>query len=189
MVPAERAKKLLALHGKLQPQRPTDWAGTFAIPSAVERFYKEVGPVDVTINAHGNPYFVPRLASLWEFQAGYRWNGTGGEPIEGWNDDWLVVANEGGDPFIFSRSSEVIFHAFCGEGVWNASEIFPNLNTMAACLAHLGAIVLEAGDEFTEDDCNIRPECRRLASDHLQELLGTPSSARRVLDRLGWGDI
>ena len=187
MITAERAKGLLALHGEVRPQPPSDWTGSFAIPPAVERFYGEVGPANVTIEAHGNPYFLPCLAELWEFQAGYRWNGLSGEPIEDWNDAWLVVADQGGDPFIFERSSGVVLHAYHGEGKWEGCEIFPDLNTMAACLAQIGKIVSEAGDAYMEKDCSIRCGFRELASARLKELFGSKSDAEMVLGVLGWG--
>lgn len=187
MVTAEDAKRLLALHGEIRPQPPSDWSGVFPIPPAVERFYREVGPANVTIEAHGNPYFLPSLADLWQFQAGYRWNGLSGAPIEEWPDDWIVVADEGGDPFTLVRSSGVVLHAYHGEGEWEAGEMFPNLNIMAACLAQIGGIVLEAGSDFTEADCSIRPKYRTLASTRLHELLGSKRDAETVLGVLGWG--
>lgn len=187
MVTAELAKRLLALHGEVRPQSPSDWTGTLPITPAVERFYREVGPSNVTIQAHGNPFFLPCLADLWQFQAGYRWNGLSGEPIEDWNDDWLVVADQGGDPFIFDRASGAVSHDYHGEGDWDAGEMFPDLNAMAACLAQLGAIVSEAGDEFLADDYSVRPEYRALASARLEELLGAKPDAEAVLDVLGWG--
>jgi hypothetical protein len=150
------------------------------------QFYREVGPANVEIKAHGNPYFLPCLADLWNFQAGYRWNSLSGEPIEEWKDDWLVVADEGGDPFIF-ESSGTVLHAYHGEGQWDAAEMFPDLNTMAACLAQLGAIVLESRDRYMEEDCSIRPKFKALALDRLQKLLGTKSGAQAVLGVLGWG--
>jgi hypothetical protein len=187
MATAEQARQLLSLHGETQPQPPGDWSGTFLIPAAIEQFYRDVGPADIRIVGYGNPYFLPRLASLWTFQAGYRWNGLSGEPIEDWNDDWLVVADEGGDPFIFSRSSGVVLHAYHGEGIWDASEMFSDINMMAACLAQLGAVVLEAGSAFTEENCCIRPESRELALARLAMLLGSRTSAESVLGVLGWG--
>ncbi len=187
MVNADIAKRLLAMHGDIRPQSSTEWTGSFDIPPDLERFYREVGPANVTIEAHGNPYFLPSLADLWDFQAGYRWNGLSGELIEDWNDDWLVVADEGGNPFIFSRTSGLVLHAYHGEGEWNAGEMFPDLVTMAACLAQLGAIVLESGDEHMEEDFSIRPEFRELASAKMQELLGARPDAEAVLAVLGWG--
>jgi hypothetical protein len=110
-----------------------------------------------------------------------------GEPIEDWSDEWVVVADEGGDPFIFDRHSGVILHAFHGEGEWDASEIFPDLNSMAACLAQLGAIASEANTEFLSADYSIRLEYRALACNRLQELLGVKSDAEAILGVLGWG--
>jgi hypothetical protein len=187
MVTAEVAKRLLAMHGEVRPQPPVEWTGAFPLPSAVEQFYREVGPANITVEAQGNPYFFPCLAELWEFQAGYRWDGLSAEPIEDWNDDWLVLADEGGDPFIFDRSSGALLHACHGEGKWDARELFPDLNTMAACLAQLGAIVLESREECLQDGCAIRPKFRALALGRLQELLGAESDAQAVLGVLGWG--
>ncbi len=187
MVNADTAKRLLALHGRVRPQAASDWTGSFPIPPAVERFYREIGPESGTIKTHGNAYFLPRLSDLWKFQAGYRWNGLSGELISDWDDDWLVVADEGGDPFIFARASGKMLHAYHGEGEWDAGEMFPDLNTMAACLADLGAIVLEAGVAYMEEDCSIRPEFRSLASARLAELLDSKNGADRILGILGWG--
>lgn len=187
MVTHEVARGLLALHGEVRSQPTSDWTGAFPIPPDVERFYREVGPFNVTIEAHGNPYFLPSLADLWQFQAGYRWNGLSGEPIEDWPDDWLVVADQGGDPFIFVRSSGVMLHAYHGEGEWDAGELFPDLNSMAACLCQIGRIVLESGGKYMEEDFAIRTQYREVVSAHLQELLGSKPDAEAVLKVLGWG--
>jgi hypothetical protein len=187
MVSSELARTLLSMHGEVRPQSVEDWSGSFEIPGAVERFYREVGPLSITIQGGGNPYFFPRLAELWEFQAGYRWNGLNGEPIEDWNDDWLVVANQSGDPFIFERSSGAVLFAYHGEGQWDPAKMFPDLNTLAACLAQIGVIVEKAGDEFTDSDSSIRPQYRKLASTKLGELLGSPPDAEWILGVLGWG--
>jgi hypothetical protein len=187
MVTAELARALLSEHGVVRPQPHNDWSGSFPIPQAVERFYLDVGPANITIANHGNPFFLPSLADLWNFQAGYRWNGSSGDPIANWLDDWLVLADEGGDPFIVERSSGVVLHTYHGEGKWDTVAIFPDLNSMAACLAELGAIVRRAGDAFLDLDYSIRSEFRQSALARLTDLLGSTSDARAVLDSLGWG--
>jgi hypothetical protein len=184
---AKQARESLSHHGVVQPQPVSDWTGAFPLPAAIEQFYQEVGPVDVTIRSYGNPFFLPRLSGLWEFQAGYRWNGLSGEPIDDWNDDWLVVADEGGDPFIFQRSSGTVLHAYHGEGEWDAHEMFPDPNTMAACLGFLGTVVVSAGETFTDDDHCIRSEHCERAMEGLMELLGSESCAEMNLEELGWG--
>src|SRR5205823_3538232 len=72
-------------------------------------------------------------------------------------------------------------HAYHGEGEWDAGEMFSDLNTMAACLAQIGAIVLESGREYLEEDCSIRPKYREMASSCVQDLLGSKSKARPYL--------
>jgi hypothetical protein len=187
MVVAERARELLSLHGVVRPQPPDDWMGRLPLPAPAERFFQEVGPADIAIESYGNAFFLPRLAALWEFQGGYRWNGLTGQPIADWNDDWLVVADQGGDPFILSRASGRVLHAVHGTGVWEPEEMFADLNTMAACLGHLGVVATSAGEAFTDADCLIRLEPREQALVGLRQLLGSTSEAESILETLGWG--
>lgn len=98
----------------------------------------------------------------------------------------MVVADEGGDPFILSRSTGKISLAMHGTGVWEPHDIFPDIRTMTACLAAMGALVVSAGDDFTDDECDIRPEHRETALQRLGELLDSASAAREALGRLGW---
>ena len=187
MATAEQARQLLSLHGTVRPQVPTDWNGLFPLPAVAERYYLDVGPSDVYIRSYGNSFFLPSLAKLWKFQAGYRWNGLSGEPIAEWDDDWLVVADQGGDPFILSRSSGVVLNDVHGMGYWEPRELFSDLNTMAACLAQLGAVVVTAGQRFTDDDCLIRPEFREEAKAGLARLLDSSAKVELVLGSLDWG--
>ena len=182
----EMAKRLLERHGVIRSQPPSDWCGSFDLPPAVALFYWDVGPANIAIEGYGNQYFLPSLTDLWQFQAGYRWNGIDGTRIEGWKDEWLVVADEGGDPFIFDMTSGVVLHAFHGEGVWDAIELFPDLNAMGACLAQLGAIVNEFRNSYLDADHFIRREFRELASTRVHDILGSLSAATLVLARLGW---
>jgi hypothetical protein len=80
-----------------------------------------------------------------------------------------------------------VLHAYHGEGVWDPSEMFPDLNTMAACLAELGAIVLEFRNEYLEKDHSIGPKFQAIAFDRFQQLLGPKRDIQAVLDALGWG--
>jgi hypothetical protein len=187
MVTAEQARELLSRHGLVQSQPPDAWTGIFSIPAPVERFYQEVGPADIMIESYGNAFFLPRLAALWGFQGGYRWNGLTGQPIADWDDDWLVIADQGGDPFIYSRASGRVLHAVHGTGVWEPVELFADLNTMSACLGHLGVVVVSAGEVFTDEGCLIRPEYREQALVGLRRLLTSTSAAESILERLGWG--
>ena len=87
----------------LRSQPADDWTGEYPLPAAVAAYYAELGPDDLSIRGYGNGYFLPSLANLWEHQTGYRTHGHTGERLSDWEEDWLVVGDEGGDPFIFSR--------------------------------------------------------------------------------------
>ena len=98
-----------------------------------------------------------------------------------------MVADQGGDPFILSRSSGPVLHDEHGRGVWEPGELFPDLNTMAACLGQLGAVVAAAGEGFTDEDCRIRADWHAEAHAGLRRLLGSAAAADCVLSALGWG--
>lgn len=187
MVIPDRVRTLVGLHGTVRTQEATDWKGTIPLPAPVERFYQQIGPVNVTIPGYGNPYFMPSLSGLWNFQAGYRWHGRTGERLPDWEEHWLVVANEGGDPFIFDSISGAVLVAQHGTGQWDPGVLFSDLNTMAACLAKLGDIVRNAGDSFTDEHSDILTEHRSTALGCLQEFQGSREASQLVLEALGWG--
>jgi hypothetical protein len=181
------ARTLLAEFGEVRPQPASDWRGTIPLPFEVAEFYGVVGPLDITIPGYGNPYFLPSLCNLWDVQAGYRWNGLTAEAITDWEDNWLVIADEGGDAFIHDRNSSKVLFAHHGMGVWEPDEWFPNLGTMACCLAILGSVVRDAGDEFTDPDFSVKPEHKESAITKIAEVLGSRSEAEVVVDGAGWG--
>lgn len=183
MPTAERAKSLLAFHGPVRCQPANEWTGPIELPTAVGQFYRDVGPYETIIELPWNPCFLPRLANLWSFQEGYRWHGRTGERIDDWLDEWLVVASLGGDPFIFHCFSGVILHDFHGAGEWKPQFIFDDLNSMAACLAELGSIWKESGQNLFDE---LGSKHRAAAKERICNSVGSEASAERVLDRLQW---
>jgi hypothetical protein len=173
MATVEQARRLLGRHGKLKLQLAEDWGGDFPLPSAVERYYADIGPVNVTIKTKGNPFFLPRLKQLWKFQDGYRFVGRKRQREETWDEDWLVVGDQGCDPLIVSRASGKVLLAEQGTGEWAPVELFPDLTSMAACLATVGNF--DAGEI---EAASLRSE--------LAALLDQESGVDRVLVALGY---
>lgn len=64
----------------------------------------------LTINAGGNPVSVPPLHKLWAQQDGYAWSRNHDNPIPGWPAHWLVVAQEGANPWSPSPSAPRCVH-------------------------------------------------------------------------------
>ncbi len=169
----------------LQPA--SDWTGPFALPDPIIAYYRDLGPVDVTLDGYGNPYFLPRLSHLWSFQAGYRWDTRTGEALSGWDEDWLVIADEGGDPFIFSRRTGAILYAQHGAGNWKPQHLFANLTRAIMSLIVLATVVRMAGDDFTDEDGIIKARHRTAAVARLMAIVGSDVEAERVITTLGWG--
>jgi hypothetical protein len=167
-------------------QPPADWQGEFLLPDAIAEYFRDLGPVDVTIDGYGNPYFLPSLSQLWTFQAGYRYHPETHARFPEWDDDWLVIADEGGDVFIFSRASSVILHAYHGDGVWDPNQMFDSLVEMVTTFAIIGDIVVSAGRSLTDDDSTILPRLREAARARIGEFLRSHERADALLSSLGW---
>jgi len=101
--------KLINLFGESKPQvMEKDLFDNYFHDEIVE-YYREIGPIDLYIPGHGNDYFLPALQSLKNYQNGYSFNPMTNSRIANWNMDWIVLADQGGDPFIFSKMNKNIF--------------------------------------------------------------------------------
>lgn len=171
---------------KLVPQAVELWRGDFPLPDPVAQYYREFGAADVEITGYGNSFFLPSLARLWEHQVGYRSHALTGERIKEWDNDWLVIADSGGDPFIYSRGSGKILFAMHGAGEWRPTELFADLPQMVTALAVLGEAVKVAGDDLTDEDDSLSRSFIETATEKLSRVLDRPEQAGLMLRELGW---
>ena len=170
----------------LRPQTADGWTGEYPLPAAVATYYAELGPDDLSIRGYGNGYYLPALAGLWAYQTGYRTHGHTGESITAWDEEWLVVGDEGADPFIFSRERGAVLLARHGEGRWQPQELFHDLAEMATTLAILGEIVTTAGKSLTDTDGLIQARYPEEAQRRLTSVAGSPERATAILGALEW---
>jgi len=159
--------------------------GRFLCPKRLRIIMRRSGRLNWRSGGYGNPWYVPSLAELWDLQAGYRYNAETNERDDEWKDNWLVVAYDGGDPFIFDTNAEIILHDLHGQGVWDPKPIFEDLCEMISVFAVLGGISSRAGERLTDDD-GVSPQCLHQASSALQTILGDQGRAMTTLERLGW---
>ncbi len=181
-----KVKQLLSVHGLLRPQRIEDWKGDFQLPDDLIAFYSEVGPDDLQIVSYGNPFFLPSLAGLWSFQAGYRWDGLSGERIDDWDDDWIVVASDGTGAFILSRVSGTVSYAFHGPDLLKPEKLFPDVLVMAACLGVVGGVIRDAGSDLCDEDVLMRPMYMDRIYHELTEIVGNEDEAKVIMTTLGF---
>ncbi len=114
MVTAKQAYRALQAHGSVRPQTESDWTGTIALPNAISKFYREVGPDNIVIEGYGNPFHIPSLAGLWNYQTGYRWDGKTGELSPDWSAEWIAVSDVTDAVLIFSANRENILFSMHG---------------------------------------------------------------------------
>lgn len=171
---------------QLRPQPVSDWDGPFPLPEAIVDYYTAFGPVDATIDGYGNPYFFPCLAHLWAGQAGYRYDGRSLRSLPGWNDDWLVIADAGGDPFICSRTTTRVAYAEHGVGTWKPTWVFDTLEQMVTSLLIVGSVQRVAGADFIDSAGYVKAAQYAEAHRNLINLLPSAQIATDVLALLGW---
>ena len=167
-------------------QSPESWEGEFPLPEQVVQYYSELGAYRVNIENYGNSIFLPSLSNLWDYQAGYRYHPETKERFEHWDDNWLVIADQGADPFIYSRQSGKILHDRHGGGVWGPSELFPDLPKMVITFAIMGEIVVNAGEDFTDEDEYVNQRFINLAKERLGRVFNSSLEAEVILDTFEW---
>jgi len=178
--------ELINAFGELSPQEIDNASMEEYSHEEIAEYYKEIGPVDLYIPGHGNDYYLPSLKSLKLFQSGYSFDPITNSIIDAWNSDWIVLADQGGDPFIFSKNNKNILFANHGNGLWEPEVIFPNIECMVYCLLIIGTIISENGENYMDDDCNIKMESIKLAKRKFLEVLENEDIVNNALNLLEW---
>lgn len=191
MTSFSRIRDQFARFGELRAQPRAGWNGDIPLPAVLADFYEQVGPWGATYHENVGPVGItlsetnisfPPLHRLWNLQAGYRWDASNGQRVPEWQDNWLVVADQNADPFILDTQTGRILHAMHGTGGWDPGEVAPDLPTLAAALAAIGLVCLEADEDLRDDDWEIKPEHRARALRDLTEVLGDEQEAKYFLD-------
>ncbi len=184
-----------ARFGLLRAQYEGDWQGPFPLPPLLARFYAQVGPLGHEINAKvgnsgitipGLDVWIPPLRRVWSHQAGYRWHGISGEPIDNWPSNWLVIADRGADPFILDLDDGRVLFSHHGAGLLDAGEIAADVPTLMTTLAAAGTVYLDAGDDLynDDDDGGIRTVHEEAAVQAVTQVLGNRLDAESFMQSL-----
>lgn len=177
---------LLAPWGDLRPQTANEWTGDFPLPPVVKAFYENIGPEDLSIPTGGNPVDVPSLSKLWERQAGYRWHGKTGERLSDWHDEWLVIAAEGGNPFILDVNNNEILFDMVGSGRWAPKHFASDLPTALGALGLIAVTLKKLGDDAWDETFELRENAREKVQVDLAKLIGSLESAKALLHAYHW---
>lgn len=169
---------------KLEPQEPSGQGVSVVLPNSVLDLYSIVGPKKLTIPAFGNDFFIPSLSDLDDYQIGYSIDGCTHEEIPDWPHNWIVIADQGADPFICDTETGKILYAQHGVGIWDAEEVFESAEKMLWAMAITGEIIKSAGADFTDSDCYIKEKYVDLAYKKLHDQ--GIKDEQNVLSWLAW---
>lgn len=158
------------------------------LPPALADFFREVGPLGeddphrggtpgrvprcVDFNCGGNDIFVPRLADLWKAQDAFAWDFRRDEPIEGWPPNWLAIATEGSDAYVYDSDADAMRFVFAGAEVEDAYDIAGTPGDVIGALALYAIRLEEAGDSAMNEDFEIDPTWVATVRTELQAAFG-----------------
>lgn len=179
-------RELVSRFGACAPQPASDWRGDIPLPDEIARFYEEVGPLGergrkgyqgVALPGHGNDINLVPLALLWREQAGYRWDGRTQVPIDEWPSQWIVLAWEGADAYIFDAETKSMLFALPGAWPDDVHPIGGGPSDVVGALALYRLRYEEAGDDALTADFEPRPEWVESVRKELIEEFGPAGEA------------
>ena len=189
----EEIHQLLSSWGELRAQQADEWQGDAEqLPKEIADFYEQigpfgpviyesVGPVGIALSVGGNPVSIPPLRKLLNLQAGYAWQSDPKQPFDNWPAHWLVIAEQGGDPFIYDKNTGQVYFAFHGAGRWDPKLFAPDLYTAIGALA----AVANAHEELSEQELNLddglTPEGHQQVLAALSQFTGDEALASAML--------
>ena len=110
----------------------------------------------LTFNGVGHPVtLLSRDTLSWEMD-GYNFNAQSKQVINGWHDNWFLIATEGGEPIIVKldehRTTSTVYSAMQADGVWDFYPIADSIGAFLLCAAALEHAMNFPGIEQPLDD-------------------------------------
>ncbi|MEU9619030.1 SMI1/KNR4 family protein [Streptomyces sp. NPDC048155] len=100
--------------------------------------YGTSGPLDtLDIPAPLGGIILTPARGLVPYQSGYRWHGNDGHRMVGWPDEWVVIADHSGDPFVADTAAPGtrVGIAMHGTGSWRPFWVAPTVADFVLLLA------------------------------------------------------
>jgi hypothetical protein len=117
------------------------------------QWYAVAAPKKISIRWIGNALELFEPSQLLDAQLGYRWFGINTlniealEKLDGWKDEWIVIASVGGSPIIVKvdEKPSSILMAYHGMGYWKPEQVAPDLASFLDFLAEWCLLIKEFG--------------------------------------------
>jgi hypothetical protein len=110
------------------------------LPKDLRIYIRDIAPSnDYIFETVGNPMTVYGFAGLSRTQPGYNYNPVENKPIEEWDNNWFIFADEGADPVIIdlSKNKCTVLQAMHGTGDWDFTPVADSIGQFLLCSAAL----------------------------------------------------
>jgi len=99
-------------------------------------FLTRFSPQDVCFYKAGGQYTIYGIDDILDYQIGYSIDDSGNS-LEGWPDNYLVIADSNSDPYCIDlrETDGAVYFAYHGEGEWNFNKSFDSLIEFISFLA------------------------------------------------------
>lgn len=114
-------------------------------------FYQNKMPRYVELDFRGVPVEFAHPKDLIQAQDGYRWNLITGEALDGWEDHWIVIANQSGDPFILNSTDNCVYWSLHG-GEWKWVKLADGIESFIWTLSVIHQVFHEEFHSCVADD-------------------------------------
>lgn len=177
---------------KVKSQSLRDWLGPFELPTDLECYYLDFGPMDLELNLGSETFYFPSLKKLWRYQSQFGFNSRRRASRVGWHPDWLAIADDGKRVVIYDRASGTVLldsQPYDSER-WQPQRLCKDLETMLKVLCVFSSACENYRGRFTGSH---NPKsgmhssnAKELAYLNLVELTGDLNAANNIMSAFGW---
>jgi len=141
----------------VQVRESLEQARNCSFPPELKAYIDTTIPKEtIAFQGVGNPIVLRVASELSWRMTGYNINPETNEKINTWNDDWFLIANDGGEPIIVKldeqNDTSIVYSALQGEAGWEFFPIADSIGQFLVCAAALERAMNFPGLEDSLDD-------------------------------------
>lgn len=163
-------------------------------PAELEQYLRDYAPESgVDFTQVGNPIELWPLERMSWHLPGYNFNPVENQPIDDWDENWFLIADEGADPIMVDLSEQghlsPVYRAMHGAGCWEFEPIADSIGQFLLCAAamHHALDEMDIEEPVQDDDLGFNlcedaakwlfPFIRRHATEYQDEWLSVFDNA------------
>jgi len=128
-----------------------------SFPPELRAYIDTICPKEaIVFQGVGNPVVIRASSELSWRMEGYNVNPETNEAINGWNDGWFLIANDGNEPIIVKldehNATSIVYSAMQSEAGWDFFPIADSIGQFLVCAAALERAMKFPGLEDSLDD-------------------------------------